>query len=225
MVASFLFTAIKQFTEILYFTTTININRMKIIIVGASGTLGKKVTAALKDKHEVITAGRNSGDVRVDITSVSSIENLYKQVGKFDALVSVTGSAHMAPLKDIKDADFRKGIDSKLMGQVNLVLIGQHYINPNGSFTLTSGILSNDPIKMGVNLSTVNGAINSFVIGAAVDLENGVRINAISPGVVEDSPGYFEAFPGHIPVAMDKVVAAYIKSVLGAITGKVIEIH
>lgn len=198
---------------------------MKIVVVGAFGTIGKKVVEALRKKHEIVTAGRSSGDVRVDISSVASIKNFYKSLGKFDAVISIAGEAHMAPIKDIKDADFRKGIDNKLMGQVNLVLVGQHYINPNGSFTLTSGTLSGDPIKMGVNLSTVNGAINSFVIGAAVDLDNGIRINAVSPGVVEDSPEYFDAFPGHIPVAIDKVVAAYVKSVLGAGTGQVIAVH
>lgn len=197
---------------------------MKIIIIGASGTLGKKVTAALKGQHEIITAGSKSGDLQVDITSTESIETFYKKAGKFDALVSVTGSGHFGPLNSMTPDDFKKGIDSKLMGQVNLVLIGQHYINAKGSFTLTSGILATDPILYGANLSAVNGALNSFVIAAAIGLENDVRINAISPGVVEDSPGYFDAFPGHIPVTMDRVVAGYLRSVLGAGTGQVVEI-
>lgn len=197
---------------------------MKIIIIGATGTLGKKVTAALQGKHQVLTAGSKSGDLQVDITSAESIEAFYKKAGKFDALVSVTGSGHFGPLNTMTPDDFKKGTDSKLLGQVNLVLIGQHYINPKGSFTLTSGILSKDPVLYGANLSTVNGAINSFVIAAAIGLENDVRINAISPGVVEDSPGYFDAFPGHIPVTMDRVVAGYLRSVLGAGTGQVVEI-
>jgi NAD(P)-dependent dehydrogenase (short-subunit alcohol dehydrogenase family) len=197
---------------------------MKIIIIGASGTLGKKVTAALQGQHQIITAGSKSGDLQMDITSTASIEAFYKEAGKFDALVSVTGSGHFGPLNTMTPEDFKKGIDSKLLGQVNLVLSGQHYINPKGSFTLTSGILSNDPVLYGANLSAVNGALNSFVIAAAIGLENDVRINAISPGVVEDSPGYFDAFPGHIPVTMDRVVAGYLRSVLGAGTGQVVEI-
>jgi NAD(P)-dependent dehydrogenase (short-subunit alcohol dehydrogenase family) len=198
---------------------------MKIIIVGATGTIGKKVAAALQGEHEVITAGSKSGDYRVDITSPESIEAFYKQVGAFDALVSATGSGHFGPLSSTTPADFKKGLDSKLGGQVNLVLIGQHYINPKGSFTLTSGILSHDPVFLGASLSAVNGGVNSFAVGAAIALENGVRINAVSPGVVEDSPSYFPAFPGHIPVTMDRVVAAYIKSVLGAATGQVYEVY
>jgi len=198
---------------------------MKIIIVGASGTIGKHITAALKKDNEIITAGSKSGDLQVDITSPDSIEKLYEQAGKFDALVSVTGAGHFGPVPAMKDADFRIGLNSKLMGQVNLVLIGQHYINPKGSFTLTSGILSDDPVVYGAALSAVNGGLNGFVVGAAIELENGVRINAVSPGVVEDSPEYFPYFPGHIPVAMDKVTQAYLKAVLGAGTGQVIKVY
>ncbi|TFF29750.1 short chain dehydrogenase [Mucilaginibacter psychrotolerans] len=197
---------------------------MKIIVIGATGTIGKKVTVALKTKHEVITAGSKSGDLQVDITSTTSIEAFYKKVGTFDALVSITGAGHFGPLPTMTPDDFNTGINSKLMGQVNLVLIGQHYINPKGSFTLTSGILDRDPVVNGANLSAVNGALNAFVTAAAIELENGVRINAVSPGVVEDSPDYFDTFPGHIPVTMDRVVAGYEKSILGAGTGKVITV-
>jgi NAD(P)-dependent dehydrogenase (short-subunit alcohol dehydrogenase family) len=123
------------------------------------------------------------------------------------------------------DADFRKGIDSKLLGQINLVLIGQHYIRPKGSFTLTTGILTEEPQPLFANLSAVNGAIEAFVRAAAIELENGIRINVVSPNVVEDSPSFFPYFPGHIPVSMDRVVNAYVKSVLGAQTGQVIKVH
>ena len=110
------------------------------------------------------------------------------------------------------------------MGQVNLVLIGQHYINPKGSFTLTSGALADDPIVMGANASTMNGAINGFVKGAAIELENGVRINAVAPDIVEESTTYFSYFPGHIPVTMSRVTQAYIKSVLGGQTGQIYKV-
>ena len=124
----------------------------------------------------------------------------------------------------MKDADFRIGVNSKLMGQVNLVLIGQQYINPKGSFTLTSGALADDPIVMGANISTMNGAINGFVKGAAIELENGVRINAVGPDIVEDSTAYFSYFPGHVPVTMSRVTQAYIKSVLGGQTGQIYKV-
>lgn len=193
---------------------------MKIIIVGATGTIGKHVTTALQREHEVIAVGSRSGDLQVNINDPDSIKAMYEQAGAFDALICVAGDGHFGPLEKMTDADFRISVNSKLMGQVNLVLIGQHYINPNGSFTLTSGSLADDPVVMGASLSAVNGAIDGFVGGAAIELKNGVRINAVGPGVVEDSPGYFPFFPGHEPASMHKVTLAYVKSVLGAHTGK-----
>lgn len=198
---------------------------MKIIIVGATGTIGKHVTAYFEKEHEVIKAGSKSGDLRLDITSPDSVENFFEKVGAFDALVSVTGNGHFGPLSSMKYADFKVGVDSKLLGQINLVLTGQRYINPKGSFTLTSGVLSFDPIFLGANLSAVNGAIDSFAKAAALELENGVRINAVSPGVVEDSPGYFPYFPGFVPVTMERVTQAYVKSVLGAQSGQVYQVN
>ena len=197
---------------------------MKIVIIGATGTIGKHVTAALQTDHEVIKASSKSGDIQVDISSIESIENFYKQVGKFDALICAAGDTQFGPLAFMKDADFRIGVNSKLMGQVNLVLIGQNYINPKGSFTLTSGALADDPILMGANISTMNGAINGFVKGAAIELENGVRINAVGPDIVEESTAYFPYFPGHVPVTMSRVAQAYIKSVLGGQTGQIYKV-
>jgi NAD(P)-dependent dehydrogenase (short-subunit alcohol dehydrogenase family) len=197
---------------------------MKIIIVGASGAIGKKVTAALKEKHEIITVGRNSGDIRADITSSDSLDSMFKEAGAFDALVSTSGSGHFGPLKTMTAEQFKMGLHNKLLGQVDLVLIGQHYINEGGSFTLTSGVLSDDPVYGGANLSAINAAINSFVMAAAAEVDKRIRINAVSPGVVEDSPELFPAFPGHIPVPMDRVVAAYIKSVESPLNGQVIKV-
>ena len=197
---------------------------MKIIIVGGSGAIGKKVAAALEKEHEIIRVGSKSGDFQVDIRSEASIQQLFKQTGSFDALVSAVGEAHFGPFQAMTEKDFRVGLDSKLLGQVNLVLIGQHHIRPKGSFTLTSGTLSEDPVRLGAAVSSVNAALEGFVRGAAIELDGGVRINVVSPDVVEDSPGYFPFFPGHIPVSMEKVAQAYVKSVLGFSTGSVIKV-
>jgi NAD(P)-dependent dehydrogenase (short-subunit alcohol dehydrogenase family) len=198
---------------------------MKIIIVGATGTIGRQVAGALEKDHEVIRVGSKSGDIQADITSPASIENLFKQVRTFDALVSTAGDAYFGPWKTMTDKEFRRGVDSKMMGQINLVLIGRNYIKPGGSFTLTSGVLTHDPVLSGANPSATNGAIDAFVRAAAIELEHGVRINVVSPTVVEDAPEYFSYFPGHVPVTMKQVVYGYQKSVLGAGTGQVIGVY
>ncbi|WP_293787467.1 short chain dehydrogenase [uncultured Pedobacter sp.] len=198
---------------------------MKIIIVGATGTLGKRVAENFSQKHEIIRVGNTKGDVQVDITNEASIKNMFEQIGSFDALISTSGKGPFAPVSQLTGEVFKGGLLDKLLGQINLVLIGQHYINKSGSFTLTSGILAENPVAAGSVLSTINGGLNAFITAAAPELGNGIRINAVSPNVVEDSPAYFDSFPGEIPVTMEKVIKAYEKSVLGIITGQVIRVY
>jgi NAD(P)-dependent dehydrogenase (short-subunit alcohol dehydrogenase family) len=196
---------------------------MKMIIVGASGTMGRHLTTAFEKEHEVITAASKGCDVQVDITSTESIENMFKQVGPFDALISTAGPTFVGPWKKLTDKAFRQGVEGKMMGQINLVLIGQHYINPKGSFTLITGALSHDPQKNFANASAANGAVEGFVRAAAIELENGIRINAVSPTVIENSPQYFPFFPGDIPVTMQQLEYGFRKAVFGANTGQVIK--
>lgn len=196
---------------------------MKIIIVGASGTMGKYLGKVFEQNHEIIKVGSKSGDIHADITSEESVENMFRQVGAFDALISLAGPSYVGPWNSMTSKDFRNGIEGKLMGQVNLVLIGQHFIRPKGSFTLIAGALTHDPVRNFASASAANGAIESFVKAAAIELENGVRINAVSPTVIEDSPHYFPYFPGEIPVTMKQLTYAFVKSVSGAGTGQVIK--
>lgn len=196
---------------------------MKIIIVGASGTMGKHLCNALEKAHEIVKVGSKTGDILVDITSTESIENMFKNVGKFDALISTAGPTHVGPWNTLTDQTFRKGVEGKMMGQINLVLIGQHYINPKGSFTLITGALSHDPQLNFANASAANGAVEGFVKAAAIELGNGIRINAVSPTVIEDSPQYFPYFPGDIPVTMKQLEYGFRKSVFGAGTGQIIK--
>jgi len=196
---------------------------MKIIIVGATGTMGKHLANAFEKEHEVIKAAPKGGSIQVDITSTVSIENMYKQVGAFDALISTAGPTYVGSWKGLTDYEFRKGIEGKMMGQINLVLIDQHYIKPKGSFTLITGALTHEPQLNFANASAANGAVESFVRAAAIELDKGIRINAVSPTVIENSPQYFPFFPGDIPVTMQQLEYGFRKSVFGANTGQIIK--
>ncbi len=196
---------------------------MKIIIVGATGTMGMHLAAAWEKDHEIVRVGSKSGDIQTDTTSTGSIENLFRKVGSFDALVCTAGPTYVGPWKNMTDKEFRKGIEGKLMGQVNLVLIGQHYIKPKGSFTLITGALTHEPQLNFANASAANGAVEAFVRAAAIELENRIRINAVSPTVIENSPHYFPFFPGDIPVTMQQLECGFRKAVFGANTGQVIK--
>lgn len=197
---------------------------MRIILVGAGGTIGSHVAEELEKRHEIIRASANRGPLKVDITSIGSIRSMYKFVGKFDAVICTAGKAFFGPMQQIKERDFYLGIKNKLMGQVNLVMAGRTRINAGGSFTLTSGILYRDPVVGSVSLSMVNNALHGFVRAAAIELNRDVRINAVSPELAEASVAQLGAFfPGHTPVSMPRIVQAYVKSVEGAGTGEIIE--
>ncbi|MEC0256504.1 short chain dehydrogenase [Paenibacillus lautus] len=199
---------------------------MKIIIVGASGTIGQAVAKELGKKHEIIRAGRNGMDVTVDITSMESIKNMYKHVGKVDAVISATGGAHFASITELTPELNEIGIESKLKGQINLVLLGMNYVNDSGSFTLTTGIMMDDPIPLGASAAMANGGVKAFVKSASIEMPRGIRINSVSPNVLQESLGkYGDFFPGFEAVPASRVVLAFKKSVEGAQTGQNYEVY
>lgn len=199
---------------------------MKIIVVGAQGDIGQAACAALGARHDIIRAGRTSGEVRVDMADVSSVQALYARVGTVDAVVSTAGDAHFGPLAEMTDQTMMIGLRQKVMGQINLVLCGLNIIREGGSFTLTSGILDQDPIRNGVGAATANGALAGFVTGAAIEMPHGVRLNAVSPGLLAASVARYGGwFAGHTPVSSERVGCAYVKSVEGARTGQVFAVH
>ncbi|OYD07131.1 short chain dehydrogenase [Paludifilum halophilum] len=199
---------------------------MKVLIIGASGTIGKAVTKELEPYHSIIGAGRNGSDVSVDITSVDSIKNMYAQIGNIDAVVSATGGAHFAPLPDLTPELNEVAIESKLKGQIHLVLLGLDYMNDNGSFTLTTGIMMDDPIPQGASAAMANGGVKSFVKSAAIEMPRGIRINSVSPNVLQESlDQYGDFFPGFEAVPASRVATAFKKSIEGAQTGKNYEVY
>ncbi|QXE92232.1 short chain dehydrogenase [Geomonas subterranea] len=194
---------------------------MRIIVIGATGTIGKAVAKQLATEHEVIKVASKSGDHRVDMSSKDSIENMFREVGPFDALACAAGVARFAPLAELSDEDFQTGLFGKLMGQVNLVRVGMNYINDNGSFTLTSGVLSHQPMPGSASISMVNAGLEGFVRAAALELPRGIRINVVSPPWVKET---LEALgmdsSGGMPA--QQVAQAYWASIHGTRSGVVI---
>ncbi len=199
---------------------------MKILIIGGYGTVGSAAAKALADNHEVIVAGRNDGDVCVDIANIDSIRSMYQAIPDLDAIVCAGGLSKWDDFDKLTEDDFYIGIRSKLMGQVNLVRLGMDVINEGGSFTLTTGILGEHPVPMTTGAAMVNGAIHSFVKAAALELRRNLRVNVVAPGLVEDSYERLkDLFPGVIPVPMDRVGAAYLEAVEGEMTGELIRVY
>lgn len=192
---------------------------MRILLVGAHGTLGSAVAEALSH-HNLITASR-SGEEPVDLDDMASIADLYGRVGEVDAVACAAGVTPFGPLAELSLQQFAAGIDNKLLGQIALVRLGLEHVFDGGSFTLISGVIGEEPIAAGSVAATVNGGIQRFVRAAALELPRGLRINTVSPTVLAESwEAYGPSFPGFEPVPVASAARAYVKSIEGAQTGQ-----
>jgi NAD(P)-dependent dehydrogenase (short-subunit alcohol dehydrogenase family) len=195
---------------------------MRILVVGATGTIGRAVVAALSAANDIVSASRHSVTAAVDLADPASIRNLYRTVGKVDAVVCAAGLAKFAPLAQLSDADFRFCLDNKLMGQVNLVRYGFDSVADRGSFTLTSGSLARAPMPGSGAISLINAGLEGFVRAAALEAPRGIRVNAVSPPWVTETLVAMKMDPTHgLPAAV--VARAYARSVTGSENGSILD--
>jgi NAD(P)-dependent dehydrogenase (short-subunit alcohol dehydrogenase family) len=199
---------------------------MKILLVGATGRLGTAVGEALTGRgHQVVTVGRTGGDIQADIAEPEQIAAVFAQVSGLDAVASAAGDVPYKHVVDMTPEDYLSAYRGKVAAQIELVRQGTRYVAERGSFTLIAGILNRDPIVTGSAAAMVNGAVESFVRAAAIELAP-QRINAVSPTVfVESMAAYGHLFPGVTPVPVDLAAAAYVRSIEGAETGQAFVVH
>ncbi|MRV71297.1 short chain dehydrogenase [Duganella sp. FT92W] len=198
---------------------------MKIIVIGAAGTIGTAVVEELGRRHDIVAVGKSRGQYQADMTDYAQVQALFGKVGKADAVVVAAGIMALEPLAGMTPERFRVGLNSKLMGQVHVALAAQHALNDGGSITLTSGIDVYHPIRHAANAVTSNAAVEGFVRGAAIELARGIRINAVTPGLLTESKeAYGHLFPGFETVPARRVALAYARSVEGAQTGQIYKV-
>jgi NAD(P)-dependent dehydrogenase (short-subunit alcohol dehydrogenase family) len=205
-------------------------SRLRILVIGASGELGRAVVAELGERHDIVTAGSKSGEICIDIADPASIVAGLAAAGPLDAVVCAAGSVNFAPLAKIAPAPLAQspyglGLVNKLMGQVNLTLAARDVLRDGGSITLIAGVLADAPIVAGSSASMVNGAVESFVMAAAIEAPRGIRINAVSPTVFAESMGaYGPFFRGFDAVPVARAARAFSRSVEGRQTGQVYKV-
>ncbi|GKT10478.1 short chain dehydrogenase [Desulforhabdus sp. TSK] len=195
---------------------------MKVIVIGATGTIGSAIVRAIGHRHEVIPFSHSKSVNNVDIADTASISEMFEAIGPVDSVISAAGLAKFGPMTLLTDADFALGLNNKLMGQVNLVRFGMDHIRDNGSFTLTSGILSRKPMNGSTAISLVNSAIEGFVRAAALEMPRGIRINVVSPNWVVDTLEAFNMDPS-IGTPVEVVARAYVKVLEGTMNGEVFD--
>ncbi len=199
---------------------------MKVILFGASGTIGTAVGKALQENgHMVVGVSRRSGEFSADIRDIESLKALYKKIRSFDAVACAAGDVFPAALEQSTDEQWASSLQSKAMGQINIVRAGLPFIADKGSFTLVSGILT-DEVTFACTLgATINHTVEGFVKAAATELPRGLRINCVSPTVLTESKAYHPYFPGFIPVDASEVGQAYLRAISNPMTGRILKLH
>jgi len=198
---------------------------MRVIVVG-TGTIGSAVRKALEEKnHEVAAVSRKAGDYQADMSDAYSMKTLFSKMGHFDAVACAAGDVFLAPLEMTTDEQWANSINAKGMGQINLVRAALPYIADKGSFTLISGVLTDEYVAGGVIGTVINHIVEGFVKAAAVELPRGVRINCLSPTVLKESIAYHPFFPGFIPVEAREVGQAYLRAISNPMTGRILKLH
>jgi NAD(P)-dependent dehydrogenase (short-subunit alcohol dehydrogenase family) len=195
---------------------------MRILIVGATGTIGRAIVAALTGRHDLVLASRSTAPEQVDLADPASIRALYARVGQVDAVINASGQAAFKPLTDLTDADFTLSLTSKLMGQVNLVRYGVASVTDSGSFTITAGSLAREPAHAAAAISLVNAGLEGFTRSAALDMPRGLRINVVSPPWVAETLQALGRDPA-TGLSAAAVAKAYVASVEGKQTGAVLD--
>jgi NAD(P)-dependent dehydrogenase (short-subunit alcohol dehydrogenase family) len=195
---------------------------VKVLLIGASGTIGQAISTALSQRHEVVAASRNSGSAQVDITQPTSVRALFEAVGPVDGVIIAAGAARLKPLAQLEDEDFEFSLRNKLMGQVNVAREGLQRVRDHGVIVITSGQASRAPYPGSGIISLVNAGLEGFVRAAALEAPRGIRVNAVSPPSVSEtlSKRGVDA-SGGLPASV--VAQAYVRAVETPVTGKVIE--
>lgn len=192
---------------------------MKALVVGSNGTIGKAVVELLKEKGiEVIEASRSTNPA-LDITNSSSIERFFANLGEVDAIISAAGDAAFSFLNKVTDDDIQLSVNSKLLGQVNLVRKGLNNLRPGGVFVITGGILAYSPIPQTSLISMVNSGLEGFARATALELTEGRRIVVVHPAWVAETAAKIGMDPAPWPDAK-RTATAYLEAIEGSNNGE-----
>ena len=197
----------------------------KIIVVGANGKLGRVVVEGLQKDYEVIRAGRSGPDLKIDAFDFESVSDILASVGPFDGLVSCIGGTPFKTFEELTMDDFAAGLSTKCFSQLNLAKAAIPFLSENGSITLTSGIIGDEPIIAGSCAAAANGALNMCVSTLAAEYAGKLRINVVSPSIIENSVDHYGMlFDGFEPTSNESIIHAYRRTISAPITGRVMSL-
>ncbi|MGV9775154.1 SDR family oxidoreductase [Streptosporangium sp. NPDC003464] len=171
----------------------------RLVIVGAGSHTGRSLARAASaagadlvlagpDPRKLEwTAGELAGPAQVtpvDLTDEGSIADLAAEVGNFQHLVSTAAMHANGPVTELDLQDIQRAFSAKVIGPLLLAKHLAPRVREEGSFTFFSGVAAWRPAPERAVMATTNGALSFLVQALAVELAP-VRVNAISPGIVD----------------------------------------
>ncbi|WP_329126630.1 short chain dehydrogenase [Streptomyces caniferus] len=190
---------------------------MKVLVIGATGTIGSAVVSALEASHQVVKASR-TGPVRADLEDPTSLDALFREVPELDAVVCCAASGPLVDLESAADDEIAAAVRGKLLGQVALAQRAVRHLRDGGSITLTGGTFP-APLAGGSLGALINTGLEGFVRNAADELPRRLRINLISPGWIKETLERMGA-DGTDGTPVAEVARAYVAAVEGAVHGE-----
>jgi len=191
---------------------------MKIIVIGATGTIGSSVCNLLSKEHQIIGASRSS-ELAVDLQKPETLNNIFKQHPDVDAILCVAGAAAFGQLDSLIDSEIKFGINNKLMGQINLVRIARKSLKKNGIIVLTTGILSQNPNTHSSMLTMINRGLEGFVEAASLDMPKNQKLHAVSPPMAKETAEKLGWGQGGVPAG--EIAKLYQEALKSSQQGKV----
>ncbi|HEY1926728.1 MAG TPA: SDR family oxidoreductase [Caulobacteraceae bacterium] len=149
------------------------------VVIGSSSA--NKVDAA------VARLGQGASGSAVDIREEASVAAFFERVGEIDHLVFTAGDwgRHLtpSPLDRLSASLATEGLKVRFFGPLLGIQHAQSRLSPNGSITLTDGLLAHHPQKGAPLNAALAGAIEHLARGLAADLAP-IRVNAVCPGLI-----------------------------------------
>jgi NAD(P)-dependent dehydrogenase (short-subunit alcohol dehydrogenase family) len=176
----------------------------RVVVIGGASGIGFAVAALSRELGaEVVIASSNPANVEaaverlsgttgntVDLRDEAGVSRFFEKLGAFDHPAITAGDwggTMFAATQDLDLAAARDGFAVRFWGALAAVKHGSRTIAPDGSITLTSGMLTHRPRKGAPLATAIGGAVEHLARGLAIDLAP-VRINAVCPGIILTDP-------------------------------------
>ena len=177
-----------------------------VVVIGGTAGMGREVARFYADRgHQVVLSGRDAGRARavaaeiggrttgigVELARPEEIAAAVADVGRVDHLVL---AAIDRDQNSVRDYDLKRAtylVTLKLLGYTELVHALVPRMHDDSSIVLFGGLAMLRPYQGSTTVTTVNGGISAMARTLAVELAP-IRVNAIHPGIVGDSPFWSE---------------------------------